>query len=273
MKKTLDIDLQFVQTSLVEAGYAIEECAFEDQRLRSKPLPYISLNTANGIRSEITIGKFLFANYSSDKVKDLVEASLIVKGYPVTRGKKSNGYIRVPYNAALTPNQVINLFITLLGVIEDTEGLRASNRNVAIFPTKRYTDVFIKTAKTVRFLHNIEHQLLLDKPRDILVADNVDKLITKYVSTNRTATNSWREHAVPCVMIMNRVNAMIKEGVSDEEIASFIEKHMVVVLISNEEQQKLDVELGMQTAMPEGWKWGDDIFARLHAAGIEFVQI
>jgi hypothetical protein len=53
------------------------------------------------------------------------------------------------------------------------------------------------------------------------------------------------------------------------EIAQMIKNNLAIVLITNEEADKLDNELDMQTSMPEGWKFGDDIFARLKVAGIE----
>ena len=43
-------------------------------------------------------------------------------------------------------------------------------------------------------------------------------------------------------------------------------------MISNEEQVRLDHRemVGLRQAMPIGWKLGDDIFARLKAAQIEW---
>ncbi len=47
---------------------------------------------------------------------------------------------------------------------------------------------------------------------------------------------------------------------------------MKIVMISNEEQVRLDHRemVGLRQAMPIGWKLGDDIFARLKAAQIEW---
>jgi hypothetical protein len=40
-------------------------------------------------------------------------------------------------------------------------------------------------------------------------------------------------------------------------------------LIANEEAALLDRELDMQTSMPEGWEFGDSVFARLGVAQIK----
>jgi hypothetical protein len=47
-----------------------------------------------------------------------------------------------------------------------------------------------------------------------------------------------------------------------------IKTNLAIVLITNEEATKLDYELDMQTNMPEGWNFGDSVFARLNFAQI-----
>ena len=53
------------------------------------------------------------------------------------------------------------------------------------------------------------------------------------------------------------------------EVAQMIKNNLAIVLITNEEAELLDNELDMQTSMPENWKFGDDIFARLTTAQIQ----
>jgi hypothetical protein len=52
------------------------------------------------------------------------------------------------------------------------------------------------------------------------------------------------------------------------EIAQMIKNNLAIVLITNEEAELLDNELDLQTSMPEGWTFGDNVFARLDVAKI-----
>ena len=271
MKKTLDIDSRLLQSKLVDAGYAIDECGFEDQRLRPKPKQYIHLYTSNGIRSEITIGHFLFANYkSSENVRELVATTLEAKGHEVSIRKEG---VRVFYSVNLTQEQIADIFISILTQIEEIDGLVRGNRNIPVF--KIFDDLDDEINASVEMFltaMRVGSQRKLNQYRTMLSADDMDSLITCGYSLKYSDFNKRREHVVPVIIIFNEMKRLYAAKASKEEIANLIKKNLRIVLISNEEQQRLDVELGMQTAMPEGWKWGDDIFARLHAAGIEFVQ-
>ena len=98
----------------------------------------------------------------------------------------------------------------------------------------------------------------------------VDNDITVGKSTARTEENSYREHIVPCDYIIEEAIRMYEEGSSIEEVAVMINQNLFIVLISKEEAVKLDYELGLKTTMPEGWKFGDSVFARLDAADIQY---
>jgi hypothetical protein len=83
--------------------------------------------------------------------------------------------------------------------------------------------------------------------------------------------NQYREHVVPCCLIRNECFNMFKGGASLEEVASAIERHVVIVKISFEEADHLDKTLGLKNTMPKGWEFNKgDIYARLKEAGIEF---
>lgn len=78
-----------------------------------------------------------------------------------------------------------------------------------------------------------------------------------------------REHVVPCVLIRDKSIAMYQEGKSVEDVAGMIEKHLGIVLISEQEREKLDKTLGWKTDMPSEWDFeSGDPFARLAMAGI-----
>jgi hypothetical protein len=84
-----------------------------------------------------------------------------------------------------------------------------------------------------------------------------------------------REHVVPRVVVVGECHLMLERGETDAAIAAFIREHVKVVLVSKEECERMDRrdQLGLRQAMPAGWKFGDDVFARLAAAGIEWDPI
>ncbi len=65
---------------------------------------------------------------------------------------------------------------------------------------------------------------------------------------------------------------MLEAGAADNEIAAFIRDNVLIVLITQEECERLDrvANLGLRQKMPEGWSFGDDPYARLRAASIEW---
>ncbi|WP_147431313.1 hypothetical protein [Azonexus fungiphilus] len=96
--------------------------------------------------------------------------------------------------------------------------------------------------------------------------------VGKSVSISKD-TPTHPEHVVPCAFMINECKRLIKEGVSDELIASLLEKHWKVALISKEEQHRLDFELGWKSTMPSGWRFEDgDTFARLKLANIDLAK-
>jgi hypothetical protein len=80
----------------------------------------------------------------------------------------------------------------------------------------------------------------------------------------------WREHVVPCILLLDEGVRMAKAGASDVEIAAMLKANLHIVLVSIEERERMDFALGLQTTMPEGWKFGDDPFARLRIANVVF---
>ena len=92
-----------------------------------------------------------------------------------------------------------------------------------------------------------------------------------YVSVGE-AKEGCREHVIPRKVICEACKEMFKKGKSIDAVAKFIEKHLKIVRISKQEQQKLDKKSGLnlKQRMPEGWSFRNgDIYARLRAAGIK----
>lgn len=83
-----------------------------------------------------------------------------------------------------------------------------------------------------------------------------------------------REHVIPRRVVIKEVHDMLERGATDAQIAIFIRDHVKIVRISNEECSRLDRkdQLGLRQRMPTGWAFGDDIYARLSAANIEWVS-
>lgn len=143
-----------------------------------------------------------------------------------------------------------------------------------MIPTPRFTPAerLVRASERVVYVmrHLYEeaghsHSRLLD---DML-------LPTELITVGRSRAcegKGYREHVVPCRKIVKRGHAMIECGRSDAEIAAFIRKHTKIVMISKAEASYLNRKSGMnlRQSMPKGWKFGDDIFARLTAAGIEW---
>lgn len=94
-----------------------------------------------------------------------------------------------------------------------------------------------------------------------------DKLIT--VGQSRKGADH-REHVVPRVFICHECHKLFSANCSINEVAQFIAKHLRVVKISREEQIHLDHNLKLRETMPIDWTVGDDVYARLREANVEF---
>lgn len=84
-----------------------------------------------------------------------------------------------------------------------------------------------------------------------------------------------REHVVPRKIVVEECHRLLAAGESDAVIAAVIRDHVRIVLITREECERLDrrAGLGLRQRMPDGWRFGDDIYARLTAAGIDWAPI
>lgn len=102
--------------------------------------------------------------------------------------------------------------------------------------------------------------------------DEIDSLITIGYSVaareQETLGNSiYREHIVPCDLIITKAVEMVKAGSTDEEIARMIYENLFIVILTPEQAAHLDYTLGLKTTMPAGWKFGDSPLARINHAG------
>lgn len=78
------------------------------------------------------------------------------------------------------------------------------------------------------------------------------------------------EHVMPCAFIQEQCRQLFDKGKSEQEVADYIEANLKIVRVTQEERKRLDSKPGLKAKMPPGWKDGDDIMQRLHAAEIPF---
>ena len=82
----------------------------------------------------------------------------------------------------------------------------------------------------------------------------------------KDTTITYLEHVVPCVVLGDEVIRLIKENkLSNDEIATLLQKHWKVARITKEEQKYLDLKknLNLKSSMPKGWNFEEgDTFAR-----------
>lgn len=258
------VDFNIFQEACNDRGYT--------ERVYREQGKWPVLFSNNGVKCEIKKSHYTFGWLLKPEDVQTIREKFLELGYTEKQGKRQGrkdekDFINVPFDG-----DVLETFWELVGIIESIETIVKKVRGVAIKPIPREVserNIFEKIAKTLKFHIDIEHGFGLDNPRASLESDSIDHLITIGESVNRTKTNTYREHIVPCVMIYNQAIKMIQDNCSIAEVAQMLKQNLAIVLITNEEAELLDNELDMQTTMPEGWEFGGDVFARLKAANIE----
>jgi hypothetical protein len=225
------------------------------------------LYTNNGVKCEIKKKHYTFGWLARPEDIAEMRRRMLEQGFTEKLRKDNDKCITINFDGDILEN-----FWILVGIIENIETIVRKVRGQAIKPIAREVserNIFEKIAKRFKYFIDNEDGFGLENARSLLESDSIDHLITIGESMNRTKENTYREHIVPCIMIYNQAVTMTMEKRPVTEIAQMIKNNLAIVLITNEEADKLDNELDMQTSMPEGWKFGDDIFARLKVAVIE----
>ena len=247
-------------------------CEERDYEARKQDEKFWYIFTNNGIKCEVKRDRYTLAWGAKSEDVAEIRKRILEAGFTETMGKRASSrkdakdYIHVNFDGDIIEN-----FWILIGIIESIETIVKKIRGQAIKPIPREVserNIFEKIAKRFRYFIENEDGFGLENARALLEGDSIDHLITIGESTGRTKENSYREHIVPCIMIFNQAVTMTMEHRSITEVAQMIKQHLAIVLITNQEADRLDNELDMQTSMPENWKFGDDIFARLNLAGI-----
>jgi hypothetical protein len=257
------ISFNLFKSSCEERGYT--ERVYEDQG-------NCVLYTNNGIRCLIRKNNYAIGFGANLKDVNDIRERLVGQGFTEVPGKRQNrkdgkDFINIKFDGDILEN-----FWIIINTIENIETIVKKVRGQAIKPIAREVserNIFEKIAKRFKYFIDSEDGFGLENTRALLEGDSIDHLITIGESVSRSKENTYREHIVPCILIYNQAVTMTMEKRPVTEIAQMIKNNLAIVLITNEEADKLDHELDMQTSMPEGWKFGDDVFARLKVAGIE----
>ena len=252
------VSFNLFKSSCEDRGYT--ERVYEEQN-------NCVLYTNNGVKCEIKKKHYTFGWLARPEDIAEMRRRMLEQGFTEKVRKDNEKCITINFDGDILEN-----FWIIVGIIEGIETIVRKVRGQAIKPIPREIserNIFEKIAKRFKYFIDSEDGFGLENTRALLEGDSIDHLITIGESVNRTKENTYREHIVPCILIYNQAVIMTMEKRSVTEIAQMIKNNLAIVLITNEEADKLDNELDMQTSMPEGWQFGDDVFARLKVAGIK----
>lgn len=257
------ISFSLFKESCNERGYT--ERIFEDRGV-------LVLYSNNGIKCEIKKNHYTIGWLAKPEDVKAMRQKFIEAGFTEKTGKRSEkrkdekDFINVHFDGDILEN-----FWVLVGIIESIETIVRKVRGQAIKPIAREIserNIFEKIAKRFKYFIDNEDGFGLENTRALLEGDSIDHLITIGESVNRTKENTYREHIVPCILIYNEAITMTMNKRPVAEVAQMIKNNLAIVLITIEEANRLDNDLDLQTTMPENWKFGDDVFARLNFAKI-----
>lgn len=227
--------------------------------------------TKNGIKAEISnqTSKLCYTIGWGRKPEEILLLAEEVEAKNFTILRQNRDFVRVAVNNA---KDVMPDFWVLVDLLENIDGIVAKSRGIGtkVFTREEdETDKFEKIAG--RYFYAIENkdQELLDIARSLLSGDSIDHIIGRGESVSRTKEDSYREHVVPCIMIHNETIRMVLAGATKVDVAQMIATNLAIVRITKAEADKLDHKLKLKTTMPDGWNFGDDVFARLNVAKIQ----
>jgi len=221
--------------------------------------------TNNGIKCEVKPTRYTFGWLRNTDELTVIRQELINLGCKFDKDDGKCINVKFPDKGTL---ETFQYYVERLNSLES---IRPRDRWIAtkVFsPEVAETEIFLKIAKRYKHAIDEKDQKLLDVTRAVLEGDGIDHILTIGSSTKRTTNDSYREHIVPCIMIHNELIRLYLNGATLSEMAQFLKTNLAIVLISKKEADKIDNELGLRTTMPEGWKWGDSVFARLNAGNI-----
>ena len=173
-----------------------------------------------------------------------------IKNYMIEKGFKLGNVLSIDKICATADFTNINDWLELAVALEDVEGI-TDKPNLESYEMALEHIVVVARSAAKRGVKKLLKREVFDE-LDLYAAIN-----------DALEKSSYREHAVPITMIIDRIFTMIKDGATDAEIIEMIKKNLIVVHIKEEQAEYLDIKLGLRTTMPKGWKFGDDPLARI----------
>ena len=198
------------------------------------------------IKHEIKYFKNLKQIRTAYKHRDLPT----IKNYMIEKGFKLGDVLSIDKICATAEFTNINDWLELAVALEDVEGI-TDKKDLESYDMALEHIVVVARSAAKRGVKKLLKREVFDE-LDLYAA--INEALEK---------SSYREHAVPITMIIDRIFTMIKDGATDAEIIEMIKKNLIVVHIKEKEAEYLDITLGLRTTMPKGWKFGDDPLARI----------
>lgn len=209
----------------------------------------------NNVKCEIKNRNMTFAyNLSGDETEKL-RASLTDE-FTLTK-KQPNGVINVDYvNDTMEDFIKVCHYINNLDIATPSRGRSYNSINE--------NGLFNNIATVMKTMFDTGMTAMMNRG----VFDSVDHIVALNAPLDK---DSYREHIVPCVMIIEEAFRMFDEDdASILEVAAMIQQNLFIVHITKAEADYLDHTLGLKTTMPLDWNFGDSVFARLDAAKINY---
>ena len=216
------------------------------------------VKTKNGVKHEVKYIKkyglvFVMGFGRCKDDIDVLKEILAEAGYEVANN--SDKAIFVPFTN-------MDDFFDLASMIENVDTIMSNRRRS--YSSINRDGLFANIATVMKSMYETGMFGMMTRN----VFDSVDDVIAL---NQKTDVNNYREHIVPCVMIIEEAFRMFDEDdASVAEVAVMIQQNLFIVHIPAEKARVLDVDLKLKTTMPEGWKFGDNVFARLDAANIDY---
>lgn len=211
----------------------------------------------NGIKFELkygTKGYGFVAAYDNQPIADLIKDE-----FPGAKETNKGAYYWLP-----TPTDLHELTEQALDLVVKESIEQQRGRKTLKTDDQGY---FEKTATALKAIIDAEAYDFLTRH----TFDQHDELITVGKSQaviNDPTAPTWREHIVPCTLILEETVKMVQAGCTIPQLAQMLKENLAIVVITADEAKRLDAVY--QTTMPAGWQFGDNVFARLDAMNISY---
>jgi hypothetical protein len=227
------------------------------------------VKTRNGVKVEIKakrdINIYVAGQGLNSQKLDLLKTELKSQGMIIIK-------VNVKHLLIELQDDILNGFLTLVNNIEDIDGIVQRQAYARLGVEYKPDETYLFIAETLQ--NAIKRGQPWAISRGFGGFDIMDNKITVGYSIKGrhqelNGKNAYREHIVPCDLIMRKGIEMFKAGNTIEQVANMFANNNFILKISDEEAYKLDIELGLRTVMPEGWDFGQDVYSRIAFAGIE----